>query len=96
MSLVIRNLGCPLGALFSLVHFFIGLWSHNPLQLQEIFGRCFGEFFCELRRLQTHECDIIGVGINPCIDMDLSRFSATLSARLCHLEFEGDRAFPAQ
>jgi len=30
------------------------------------------------------------------IDVDLSRFSAAPSARLSHLSFEGDRAFPAQ
>ena len=29
-------------------------------------------------------------------DVDLSRFSAAPSARLSHLSFEGDRAFPAQ
>jgi len=29
-------------------------------------------------------------------EMDLSRFCAVPSARLSHLSFEGDRAFPAQ
>ncbi len=29
-------------------------------------------------------------------ELDLSRFCAAPSARLSHLSFEGDRAFPAQ
>ena len=30
------------------------------------------------------------------MDVDLSRFRAAPGARLSHLSFEGDRAFPAQ
>ena len=38
----------------------------------------------------------LGTGLIGGLDLDLSRFRAAPSARLSHLPFESDRAFPAQ
>jgi hypothetical protein len=49
-----------------------------------------------MRQSRFTEAPIIGMIEEQEAEMDLSHFSAAPSARLSHLPFESDRAFPTQ